>query len=31
MLLGELLRGEYIEKREAVIFVGNSGGLLPKI
>jgi len=25
MLLGELLRGEYIEKREAVIFVGNPG------
>ena len=25
VLLGELLRGEYIEKREAVIFVGNPG------
>jgi DNA replication protein DnaC len=25
VLLGELLRGEYVDKREAVIFVGNPG------
>ena len=25
MLVGELLRGEYIDKRESVIFVGNPG------